>query len=686
MSARGADISVLLVTHNHEKYVERAIASIESQLTDRSVEVVVADDLSTDATLDLLGAWAKRSKFSVRVLPKAEHLGITRNYARGFAACAGTYVAVLEGDDEWIAVDKLERQAAVLDANRQLSMVANRVLLYDEDSGDSRVIPLIGHDRFLTEVSDRQLAVSNWFATFTACMYRRSVLEKLDPAVFETTAYDWLVNMAVTAHGNAGLLPEVMSLYRQHSAGEWSRKKNLDRDLQLQSLIPQYTAILGDRVSHELSYAATQIEKRIQRAMDGMAPGKPATPRGVTPLPIPRVERADAPRVSVVMAAYNHAPFILEAVESVLAQTERDLELIVVDDGSRDRSMKAIATVNDPRLRIYRLGVNQGGAAALNVAIQQSRSRLIAVINSDDAWEPTKLERQLEVLDARPEVGAVFTDVRLVGPDSRPLAPEAVPAWSGIFRQENRSQGAWLRRFFADGNCLCHPSVLIRREYYEKYGLMDNRLRQIPDLQQWITLVKHYPIVVLDEQLVRFRLLPDHANASSGSEPNIIRGVREHLDVNERFFDDCSDELLLDGFGDDLRDRDFHTPQERACAIAFLWLDVKSSLHAVNRVQGLRELRALLGEPESAALLLKRYAFTDLHLHDLARRPDSLPAAIHADWVTGGSRPRQLAELNELASGHLLRVILVRKWRAGPLRWPRRAIVALRVARRGGED
>ena len=679
------DISVLLVTHNHEKYIERAIASIESQLTDRSIEVVVADDFSADATVELVAEWVERSKFTVRVLAKEEHLGITRNYARGFAACTGTYVAVLEGDDEWLAVDKLERQAAALDANEHLSMVANRVLLYDDESGASRVIPLIGHGRFLTEISDRQLAESNWFATFTACMYRGSVLRKLDPAVFATTAYDWLVNMAVTAHGNAGLLPEVMSLYRQHSAGEWSRKKQLDRDIQLQSLIPEYVAILGERVEHELAHSLQQVEERIRRAVDGAGPDTKVV-RRVVPLPIPRVERADPPRVSVVMAAYNHGPFILEAVNSVLGQTERDLELIVVDDGSTDGSMKAISTVTDPRLRIYRLEVNQGAAAALNIAIQQSRSRLVAVINSDDAWEPVKLERQLEVLDARPEVGAVFTGVQLVGTNSRPLTPDAAPAWQDVFRQENRSQGAWLRRFFTEGNCLCHPSVLIRREYYETYGLMDNRLRQIPDLKQWIALVKHYPIVVLEEELVRFRLLPDQANASSVTDANRVRGVREHLDLNEHFFDDCPDDVLVDGFGDVLRDTEFRTPEERACALAFLWLDVACSLHRLNRVEGLRELRALLGDPVSATVLLKRHGFTDLRLHDLSGLPDSFPAARYTDWVTGGSGSRQLPALSELSGGRLLRAILNRMRRVPPLAWPRRALVALRTARSARRD
>lgn len=647
-------VSILLITHNHERYIERAIASIESQHTDRTIEVVVADDASTDRTRALVTAWASTSRMSVRVLPKAGHLGITRNYARGFAACHGEYIAVLEGDDEWISVEKIERQAAALDENRHLTMSANRVLLYDDASGASVVIPTIGSVSFLTEISDQQLARSNWFATFSCCMYRADVLRSLDPSVFEVTAYDWLVNMAVTAHGNAAFLPEVMTLYRQHAGGEWSQRKQRDRDTQLQALIPEYIRILGPRVAHDLTRAARETKQRLRASVFDKG-SVPTLDPALVALPIPRVSLAQPPRVSVVMTVYNHREYVLEAVNSVLDQTIDDIELIVVDDGSIDGSITPLADLDDPRLRVYQLGQNLGAAAALNIAIQQTRANLIAVINSDDVWEPLKLARQLTVFDETPDVGAVFTGVRLIGEDGKSLSADQLPEWHQIFRQRNRTQAAWLRRFFDGGNCLCHPSVLIRREFYEKHGLMDNRLRQIPDLRQWITLVKHYPIVVLgDEELVRFRILADHANASSQSAPNLIRGVREHLEVNEHFFEDVSDQQLLDGFGDVLRDTDFNSPLERACAVAFLWLDVPGSIHPLNRAQGLRELRALLGDPEAALILRDRYQFTDISLHELSRLSDDLPAIEQGKWVATSAGGDHAGTLTRASAAELL--------------------------------
>lgn len=613
------DVSVLLVTYNHERFIRSALASIRSQVTTRSIEIVVADDNSTDNTMSIVAEWAaSHPDLVVRVLPQQPRLGITLNYYRGFSQCHGRLVAVLEGDDEWIAVDKIEKQADVLDGREHLALVANRVLLYDEAHSDSSVIPLIGLDSFLTELSSREIAEHNWFATFSCCMYRVEMVNRIPVEVFETTSYDWAINIAVTEFGDAGFLPEVMTLYRVHSGGQWSQQDQVHRDQQLQRLIPQYIKMFGNRVGPELTRSLRQVEERLKQSIHRIIEDPNLEPGDGTAINVPRVAET-APRVSVVMTSYNHGQYVLEAANSVLDQTMGEFEFIVVDDGSSDDSLDTLARITDPRLRVYRLAHNQGAAAALNIAIQQARSELIAVINSDDIWEPTKLARQLEVMEAKPHLGAVFTGVRFIGSDGDPLVPEAIPEWNTVFRQPNRSQAQWLRYFLTNGNCLCHPSVLIRRAFYVEYGLYDNGLRQIPDLQRWITLVKHWPIEVLaDEELVQLRLLPQELNASSLSRPNIVRGYREHLAINETFFEGCSTDLLLEGFGDILREPLINTVEERACEIALLWLDTPGPMQSLNRAQGMRELRALLGNPKTGRLLRTRYGIDDLSLRSTA--------------------------------------------------------------------
>jgi glycosyltransferase involved in cell wall biosynthesis len=681
-------LSVLLVTYNHARFIERALASIEIQDFAQEMEVVLADDASDDATVALVRQWASHVDFCVRVLEPVPRLGITQNYYRGFSQCLGRFVAVLEGDDEWLYADKLTSQVDLLQTHPDLSMAATRVLLYDDVTGSSSVLPLIGLNTMHIEVTGRALADSNWFATFSCCMYRAESIERLPPEIFETTAYDWLVNMAVTAYGNAGLVPTVATLYRIHQDGKWSQTRQHDRDEQIRSLLPRYIELIGDTVGPELTRYMHALDLRMAHSVGMPEATAAVSDERSVQLPIPVARQPRRPKVSVVMACYNHELFVRDAISSVLDQSMADLELIVVDDASGDASMSAVATVRDPRMRVYRLAHNQGAAAALNFAIQQARADLVAVINSDDMWEPSKLQRQLDIFERYPQIGAVFTGARFVDERGDPLPPERIPQWNDCFRQPNRTQAQWLRFFFESGNALCHPSVLIRASFYRDYGLYDNRLRQLPDFERWITLVKHYPIKVLgDEDLVRFRVLATEQNASSGTRANVVRGLHEHIAIDEVFFDDCSNELIVEAFADLLRNPYIRADDERECELAFLWWDTPCAMREVNRVHAQRRLRALLNRPDTALLLATRYDFDDLCLHEFAAQEKSELTPPLADWLISLDEMTALPEppevrdpIAEAPAGVLLRIVLSRVRGAKVSRWPARTLSHLRLA------
>jgi len=682
MSSPRPHASILLVTYNHERFIERAIASIEAQRVRFDVEVVVADDSSTDQTLTMLTAWAERSQFPVRILPAHPRLGITLNYARGFAACRGRYIAVLEGDDEWLSTEKVRLGAEHLDAHPEHSMVANRILLRDERDGFATVIPAIGLSGFEGEVNARRLAEVNWFATFSACMYRADAMERVPPAVFETTSFDWMINLSVMSFGPAGFLTEVMTLYRQHPAGEWSKSSHVEREQRIRDLLPGYIEMADPELRPELARVMHELEGRLQALAQSEAPQALERPANSWAARIPRVDGEHRPRVSVVMASYNHERWIEESIASVLDQTMADFELIVVDDASTDRTLEIAARFDDPRIRLYHLEHNHGGAGALNFAIQQTQAEFIAVINSDDAWEPQKLTRQLDVIEGQPELGAVFTAARLVDERSAPLHPRDIPAWHRIFSQPDRSQAQWLRFFFENGNALCHPSVLIRKEVYTRLGLYDNRMRQIPDLDQWIRLVKHWPIRVLgDEDLVRFRVLTSGQNASAVNPTNVVRGMNEHLAIAARFFEGCSDALLTEAFGDVMIDSTIRWPDQRECEIALLWWNLDCPMREVNRTFAVAELRRLLGDENVALLLRSRYDINELSLHDLAGRVPEASFAV-GGWSASLAEPWADPRLIETPADALVGEILRRMRRMPVRKWPGRVVHAIRPRRR----
>src|SRR5688572_18703489 len=115
------------------------------------------------------------------------------------------------------------------------------------------------------------------------------------------------------------------------------------------------------------------------------------------------------PRISVVVPAYNCAPYIRASVSSVLSQTFSDLEVIVVDDGSTDATIHELSTFSDPRLIVIRNPTNQGVSHATNTGVGRARGDYLAALAADDVWLPTKLERQVAHLESNPDLDASYT-------------------------------------------------------------------------------------------------------------------------------------------------------------------------------------------------------------------------------------------------------------------------------------
>ncbi|TAJ75548.1 MAG: glycosyltransferase family 2 protein, partial [Gallionellaceae bacterium] len=118
------------------------------------------------------------------------------------------------------------------------------------------------------------------------------------------------------------------------------------------------------------------------------------------------------PKVSVVIPLYNGERFIRNAIESVLCQTVQDFELIVVDDGSKDRGKDIVLDMKDPITYIYQ--DNSGTAAARNRGFLNSHGDYIAFLDQDDRWYPQKLETQIWQLDDNPQIGIVYSDIDVI--------------------------------------------------------------------------------------------------------------------------------------------------------------------------------------------------------------------------------------------------------------------------------
>ncbi len=250
-------------------------------------------------------------------------------------------------------------------------------------------------------------------------------------------------------------------------------------------------------------------------------------------------------QVSVIIASYNHGKFVGEAIESVLSQDYQDFEIVMTDDGSTDESVAEIGKFQDPRIKFFSFSANRGACTALRNCLENADGRYIAVLNSDDVFLPGKLTKQVQFLDTHPDVGAVFGHATMVDAEGNDLAGRTTRTYMTVFDQPNRPRFEWLNHFFFNGNCLCHPTVLIRRECYETVGFLDERLAQLPDLDFWIRLCMRYEIHILQEPLIRFRLHSPEANASGKTPTKMKRARWEYRHILDHYLTIDSPRTLL---------------------------------------------------------------------------------------------------------------------------------------------
>ena len=212
------------------------------------------------------------------------------------------------------------------------------------------------------------------------------------------------------------------------------------------------------------------------------------------------------PRVSVVMGVRDGAPWVGEAVRSVLVQTLGDLELIVVDDGSTDATPDVLAAIEDPRLRVERQAP-EGLTRALNRALALARADLVARLDADDVGLPQRLARQHAFLAAHAAVGLLGTAAREVDAAGREVRVLRPP-----------EDDAALRRLLIRRNPFVHSSVMVRRALLERVGGYDARLAVAQDYDLWMRMAAVTRLANLPEGLLIRRLVPGRVTARRDSE------------------------------------------------------------------------------------------------------------------------------------------------------------------------
>jgi glycosyltransferase involved in cell wall biosynthesis len=327
------------------------------------------------------------------------------------------------------------------------------------------------------------------------------------------------------------------------------------------------------------------------------------------------------PTVSVVIATHNYGRYLSTALDSALAQTIREIEIIIVDDGSTDETPVVVMPyLHDSRVTYHRTE-RQGQPRTKNLGIRLARTPLIAFLDADDIWLPSKLERQVPLFDADPQVGVVYSRRLMMDEDG----------WELEYAQPALHRGWILPRIFRS-NFVCFSSSVVRRRVFEEVGGFDEGIGLAIDYDLWLRIALHYRFDYVDAPLVKYRT--GHASLSQRKRER----VRIAETIIRRFIDKRGGRAAL-------------SPSLVRRTMAELYCDMGGAVTGVARVGWF--LRALWQRPQHRlawhALLacwwpdrLRQLARRVLGKHDwerprrVALSPGANAALARADSLTLG--------------------------------------------------
>jgi glycosyltransferase involved in cell wall biosynthesis len=237
-------------------------------------------------------------------------------------------------------------------------------------------------------------------------------------------------------------------------------------------------------------------------------------------------ERDNEDLVSVVISTHNRAELLARAIRSVLDQTYRDLEILVVDDASTKDPEEMVGRFDDSRIRYLRHAENRGGSAARNTGIVNARGAYIAFLDDDDEWLPQKLELQMKVFRENPRAGVVYTGFISIESEKGRIVNINMPGKRGYIFYD----------LIARNIVGTTSTVVVRRECFDEVGLFDESLPASQDADMWRRLSRTYYFDYVKAPLVRRAL---HGMKRIGTDYDaVIRGLQSQLTKFEVEFEE----------------------------------------------------------------------------------------------------------------------------------------------------
>lgn len=221
------EVSVCMITYNHEKYIKQAIENILCQKTNFDFELIITNDCSTDTTDAIINDIIKSNPngYKIKYYNQKSNLGMMRNFQFALDQSSSKYIALCEGDDYWIDSDKLQNQVDFLNSNSDYAICFHQVSV--DDNG------IIAKDTITPKVASTttimDLAKGNYIHT-PSVMYRNNLISKFPDYFQKTPVGDYFLLMLNAKYGKIKYIDKTMAVYRVHDTSYWSSKNQIDRE------------------------------------------------------------------------------------------------------------------------------------------------------------------------------------------------------------------------------------------------------------------------------------------------------------------------------------------------------------------------------------------------------------------------------------------------------------------------
>ena len=223
------------------------------------------------------------------------------------------------------------------------------------------------------------------------------------------------------------------------------------------------------------------------------------------------------PLVSIIVPTFNRAQLVKEAISSVLNQTYRNFEIIVIDDNSTDNTAELISKINDGRIYYFRLKKNQGAPAARNLGLKKASGQLIAFLDSDDQWVSKKLEKQIALFEREQQIGLVYTGIKFINSQfERILVPKVRGDISKSILKKNYVGPT--------------SSVVIKKALIDEVGGFDVTL---PSCQDWDLFIRIGQVCEIDYIAEPLVLYFEHEGTRISTNPKAV--VTGHLKIHSKY-------------------------------------------------------------------------------------------------------------------------------------------------------